>query len=117
VVSQSCIGLRLRPGAGISPVYLYMFLRSERGRELIDALRVGAVIPHVTPVALLEEIRVPRPSPAELKRAEKVFQSLRRIEAEIAAKLLERDRSAKTLWPIPKDETDRGPQPKSADDE
>ncbi len=116
VVSQSCIGLRLRPGSSVNPVYLYMFLRSERGRELVDALRVGAVIPHVTPVALLEEVRIPRPSPAELARVEAAFQSLRRIEAEIAAKLIERDRLAKTLWPVPDDEADRGLAPESADD-
>jgi len=107
VVSQSCVGLRLRPGARITPVFLYMFLRSGHGREMIDALRVGAVIPHVTPGTLLEELRIPQPTEIDLREAEQTFAELRRVEAEIAEMLVRRDRLAKKLWPSELDQHDQ----------
>jgi hypothetical protein len=107
VVSQSCVGLRLRPGARITPVFLYMFLRSGHGREMIDALRVGAVIPHVTPGTLLEELRIPQPTEIDLREAEQTFAELRRVEAEIAEMLVRRDRLAKKLWPSELDQRDQ----------
>jgi hypothetical protein len=58
VPSQSCIALRVRDNA-ISPILLFLYLRSDDFKKQIESLRVGATIAHVTPATVLEEIQVP----------------------------------------------------------
>lgn len=58
VPSQSCIALRVRDNS-ISPVLLFLYLRSDDFKKQIESLRLGATIAHVTPSTLLEEIQVP----------------------------------------------------------
>jgi len=61
VPSQACIALRPDP-TKVLPEYLFAFLRSEDFKRQLEALRVGSVIAHVTPSALLTAILVPVPS-------------------------------------------------------
>lgn len=58
VPSQSCIALRVRDSS-ISPILLFLYLRSDDFKRQIESLRLGATIAHVTPTTLLEEIQVP----------------------------------------------------------
>lgn len=58
VPSQSCIALRVRDNS-ISPILLFLYLRSDDFKKQIESLRLGATIAHVTPATLLEEIQVP----------------------------------------------------------
>lgn len=60
VPSQSCIALRLRDNS-VSPVLLFLYLRSDEFKRQIDSLRLGATIAHITPSTLLQEVQVPVP--------------------------------------------------------
>ncbi|MCE3000606.1 MAG: N-6 DNA methylase [Betaproteobacteria bacterium] len=58
IASQSCIALRVDKSV-CDPLALFLFLRSDSFKSQIEALRVGAVIAHVTPTTLLKAIQVP----------------------------------------------------------
>ena len=87
VVSQNCIAFRLSSEGlkKISPVALYMYLRSATGK-LIDALNVGAAIPHIQPAALLDQLQVPVLSIRQQEKLAEVFKNLMELQQGIYKK-------------------------------
>ena len=98
VPSQSCIALRV-VNKDISPLYLLMYLRSNDFKGQLESLRVGAVVAHVTPATLMQEIKVPIPKASELGGYQKKYDELCGLEAsiEIADRRMSDIRSE--LWP------------------
>ncbi|OWS71975.1 hypothetical protein CBI30_03840 [Polynucleobacter aenigmaticus] len=82
VPSQSCIALRVAD-PGISPLQLFMYLRSDDFKNQIDSLRVGASVAHVTPRTLMNEIRVPIPEKSELDNYRQKYDELCDLEVSI----------------------------------
>lgn len=103
VVSQSCIALRLFDGrlSIISPIALYMYLRSDIGKAAVEALSTGAVIPHIQPAALLDQLQIPVLPPARQDELEKSFHSLMALQQEIRDKQRKLDAMANTYWHNP----------------
>lgn len=86
IVSSSCVALRLSMGAirsGISPKYLFLYLRSEEGQEQIRSLQVGAGMPHISNQSLMSAIRIPIPNPDEHAEVTEAYEMLCKHEAEI----------------------------------
>ena len=100
VVSQSCIALRLSSEGlkKISPIALYMYLRSATGKAAINALNVGAAIPHIQPAALLDQLEVPVMSMKQQENLTEVFQNLWKLQQDIYKKQQEMDAIADTYW-------------------
>ena len=103
VVSQSCLALRFatfRWDTRITPVYLMMFIRSPRGQAQLEAMRIGAGVPHVSPQTLLDSFLVPVPNTAELEAVQNAFETLCQMEAEIKRLEQEMEGSFKRCWRI-----------------
>ena len=98
VPSQSCIALRV-VNKEISPIHLLMYLRSDDFKSQLESLRVGAVVAHVTPATLQQEIKVPIPKASELDEYQKKYDELCGLETsiEIADRRMSDIRS--DLWP------------------
>lgn len=84
VPSQSCIALRVMDHV-ISPMHLFLYLRSDDFKHQIDSLRVGASVAHVTPTTLLQEIRVPIPNKSDLETYRQRYEELCDLEASMEA--------------------------------
>ena len=101
VVSQSCLGLRLAEQNGapkISPQYLMMFIRSELGQAQLQALRIGAGVPHISPTTLLSSFRVPVLSLSEQAVVVARYSRLCELEAKIAELNAEMAEEAGAPW-------------------
>lgn len=87
--SQSCIGLRVKAGAKrgkvISPEYLLMYLRSESGQAQLDALRVGATVPHISISTLMEQVLIPIGGKHKQEMVEETYVRLCHFEGDIIA--------------------------------
>ena len=83
VASGNCIALRPL-GSEVSAEYLLLYFRSKEFQHQCEALLVGAVIPHVTPDALLESVQVPMPSAPERAQAHERYRRLCELEAQTA---------------------------------
>lgn len=82
VPSSSCIALRVN-SSKILPKFLLLYLRSDDFKRQLEALRVGAVIAHITPASLLSGIMVPVPSLAEQAKMVEQYEELKRLEEEV----------------------------------
>lgn len=98
VPSQSCIALRVMDHI-ISPMHLFLYLRSDDFKNQIDSLRVGASVAHVTPTTLLQEIMVPIPEKSELDTYRQKYEELCNLEASIEAAQQRTSEIRKGLWP------------------
>jgi type I restriction-modification system DNA methylase subunit len=98
VPSQSCIALRV-VDHHISPMHLFLYLRSDDFKHQIDSLRVGASVAHVTPATLMQEIRVPIPDKSELDSYRQKYEELCDLEASIEAAQQRTSEIRKGLWP------------------
>jgi type I restriction-modification system DNA methylase subunit len=98
VPSQSCIALRV-VDHDISPMHLFLYLRSDDFKHQIDSLRVGASVAHVTPATLMQEIMVPIPERSELDSYRQKYQELCDLEASIEAAQQRTSEIRKGLWP------------------
>lgn len=100
VVSQNCIAFRLSSEGlkKISPIALYMYLRSAIGKAAIDALNVGAAIPHIQPAALLDQLQVPVLSIKQQENLAEVFHNLLELQQGIYKKQQEMESIAGTYW-------------------
>lgn len=85
VLSQACLGLRLKPGqsASVSPQYLLMYLRSAAGQAQLQSLQAGATIQHISPQTLLNAFLVPLPTAQERQGVENDYQRLCELERQI----------------------------------
>jgi type I restriction-modification system DNA methylase subunit len=99
VLSQSCIALRV-VAKEISPLHLFLYLRSDDFKSQIDSLRVGASVAHVTPTTLLQEIRVPIPEDLELDAYAQRYNELCDLEASIEAAQQQTTEIRQSLWPV-----------------
>lgn len=99
VPSQSCIALRVVT-KDISPLHLFLYLRSDDFKSQIDSLRVGASVAHVTPTTLLQEIRVPIPEDSELNAYGQRYDELCDLEASIEAAQQRTTEIRQSLWPV-----------------
>ena len=98
VPSQSCIALRVIDHV-ISPMHLFLYLRSDDFKNQIDSLRVGASVAHVTPTTLLQEIRVPVPDKLELDTYRQKYEELCDLETSIESAQQRTSEIRKGLWP------------------
>jgi hypothetical protein len=98
VPSQSCIALRVVDHE-ISPMHLFLYLRSDDFKHQIDSLKVGASVAHVTPTTLMQEIRVPIPEKLELDTYRQKYEELCELEASIEAAQHRTSEIRKGLWP------------------
>ena len=83
VSSNSCVGLRVKPGLDITPQALLMYLISPDGREQIKRLTVGATVAAL-PLESIRQIKVPRDFFIGGKRGEEyllAFNELKELEA------------------------------------
>jgi type I restriction-modification system DNA methylase subunit len=81
VTSGNCIAMRPR-GRLVTPEYLLLYFRSKEFELQLDALLVGAVIPHVTPDALCDAVQIPIPSATESAAMQEKYQRLCDLEAQ-----------------------------------
>jgi N-6 DNA Methylase len=81
VTSGNCIALRCRSSV-VTPEFLLLYFRSKEFELQLDALLVGAVIPHVTPDALCDAVQIPIPSPTEGAAMQENYQRLCDLEAQ-----------------------------------
>jgi hypothetical protein len=79
VTSGNCIALR-PISSKITSEYLLLYFRSKEFMQQLEALLVGAVIPHVTPDALCDAILIPIPSINELSNLQMKYQRLCELE-------------------------------------
>ena len=98
VPSQSCIALRV-VNKDISPIHLLMYLRSDDFKSQLESLRVGAVVAHVTPATLMQEIKVPIPKASELGGYQKKYDELCDLEASIGIADQRMSDIRSELWP------------------
>ena len=98
VPSQSCIALRV-VDHDISPMHLFLYLRSDDFKNQIDSLRVGASVAHVTPTTLMQEIMVPIPEKSELDTYSQKYDELCDLEASIEDAQQRTSEIRKGLWP------------------
>lgn len=99
VPSQSCIALRV-VNNDISPIHLLMYLRSEDFKGQLESLRVGAVVAHVTPATLMQEIKVPIPVKVELDGYKKKYDELCDLETSIEIAEQRTVEIRNSLWPV-----------------
>ncbi|MYZ52120.1 hypothetical protein [Malikia spinosa] len=101
VVSQSCLGLRLRTNwqDRLTPEYLLMYLRSEAGQAQLEALQAGTTIQHVSPQTLLSSFFVPIPDAETRLLVEADYRHLCKLEAEIERLRQQMTRIGQSRWP------------------
>jgi hypothetical protein len=99
VTSGNCIALRPREGA-VTSEYLLMYFRSEEFQRQLEALVVGAVIPHVTPDALCNTLKIPIPSSAEMAAIQEKYQRLCDLEDQSEAAKSRIAEIVNTLWKL-----------------
>ena len=97
IPSGNCIVLRPRRSE-VTSEYLLMYFRSKEFGHQCDALLVGAVIPHVTPDALCDDIKIPIPSPTESAAVHEKYQRLCDLEAQAAAANRRIKEIVNSLW-------------------
>ena len=83
----------------MSPVLLFMYLRSDDFKKQIDALRVGATIAHVTPATLLQEIYIPVLPMAEQQIYIRNYSELCDLESSIEDAQQRMSEIRVALWP------------------
>lgn len=85
VVSQICLGLRIRPNGSeqVSPQYLLMYLRSAAGQAQLQYLQTGAATQHISPQTLLSSFLVPIPQAHERAEVEEEYQRLCELEHQV----------------------------------
>lgn len=98
VPSQSCIALRVM-NHNISPMQLFLYLRSDDFKLQIESLKVGASVAHVTPITLMQEIRVPISEMSELDTYLQKYEELCELETAIEAAQQRTSEIRKGLWP------------------
>jgi hypothetical protein len=98
VPSQSCIALRARDNT-ISPVLLFLYLRSDDFKRQIESLRLGATIAHVTPATLLQEVQVPILPVEQQEEYIRRWSELCELEASIEDAQQRTDEIRAALWP------------------
>jgi type I restriction-modification system DNA methylase subunit len=86
VVSQICLGIRIKPDRyeQVSPQYLFMYLRSAAGQAQLLSLQAGAAIQHISPQTLLSSFLVPVPQAHERTEVENDYQRLCQLEQQVA---------------------------------
>ena len=99
VTSGNCIALRPR-GDAVTSEYLLMYFRSEEFQRQLEALVVGAVIPHVTPDALCDNVKIPIPTSAEMAAIQEKYQRLCDLEDQSEAAKCRITEIVKTLWKL-----------------
>jgi type I restriction enzyme M protein len=102
VVSQSCVALRLSAQGKqrVPPIVLYMYLRSPLGKAVFDALNVGAVISHIQPASLIEQLKIPVLPILEQEKLVQTFQAMANLQREIQEKQDELDKFSRFYWPM-----------------
>jgi len=79
VSSQSCVVLRVT-SERITPLQLFLYLRSDDFRRQAEALKVGVSVAHVTPATLLQDVKVPVSALLELGSARERYAELCDLE-------------------------------------
>jgi restriction endonuclease S subunit len=97
VTSGNCIALRPR-GGRISSEYLLLYFRSKEFEHQIDALLVGAVIPHVTPGDLCDSVQIPIPLLSESLLMQEKYRRLCDLETQAEAARRRISEIVDTLW-------------------
>lgn len=101
VVSQICLGLRIKPGCrgSISPEFLLMYLRSPNGQAQLQGLQAGAAIQHISPQTFMSSFLVPVPDTYEREAVEQDYRRLCELESEKAAIEQQMSDLCDTRWP------------------
>lgn len=102
VVSQSCLGLRLRSEQRerLSPEYLLMYLRSEAGQAQLETLQAGTTIQHVSPQTLLSSFLVPMPDAQTLQAVETDYRRLCQLEEDREQLQQQMNRLVHSRWQL-----------------
>ena len=82
IAASNCIALRA-DRQQILPEYLLMYLRSTDFQQQLDALRVGSVMVHITPAALLSGVQIPTRSLEEQRSMCEKYHELCELEQQI----------------------------------
>lgn len=101
VVSQTCLGLRLKPKskASISAEFLLMYLRSPSGQAQLEGLQAGAAIQHISPQTLMSSFLVPVPDIHDREAVEQDYRRLCQLEAEKASIEQQMSDLCDSRWP------------------
>lgn len=97
VTSGNCVALRLRDRQ-ISSEYLLLYFRSREFRQQLESLMVGAVIPHVTPGDLCDDVRIPVPSKSEQAEMREKYERLCDLEDQAMAAHRRIGEIVSSLW-------------------
>jgi type I restriction enzyme M protein len=97
VANQSALILRSEGKAALDPRALYIILRSELGKALLDSITTQATIA-IIQLAELMQLEVPVPAPGEQERAIEVLGQEADLQKEIEALREQQSRLAADLW-------------------
>ena len=100
VVAQSCIALRLKPDAAITPEQLLLYLRSADFQLQIEALRKGSTVPHISPAALLQEVQVPLIDAEQAEKLALQLKELTTLESLVRKGQQGMRKIQNSLWPV-----------------
>lgn len=82
VSSQSCVILRVVSDQ-ITPLQLFLYLRSNDFKRQAEAFKVGVSVAHVTPSTLLQDVKVPVKALDDTSHAQALYDELCALEAQI----------------------------------
>ena len=100
VAAQSCIALRIKPGAVITPELLLLYLRSADCQRQFEALRKGSTVAHITPAALLQEIQVPVISAEQIDALAQKYRQMTSLEQIVHQAQQDMQKIQDSLWPV-----------------
>lgn len=98
LVNQSCLILRAKKAA-IDPVYLYMYLASEAGQELLAQISNGASTSLIS-IQSLKTLPVPIPTMREMRATTEVFYEQVSLQQEVDSRIARQLELSKQYWSL-----------------